>query len=359
MAEPSQNPEQITLEAELVDEEAEQEIAKAVRGRHAIARKYVRWVRRRNPGATPAEIIKAIERHYVTAISLAGGMVTAGGIVVAVMPGVGKAGVKAAAMGLARTAAAASVLPAVDEQLKFEITAMFGLALADIHGLTYDQEQAKALVYGLSNSRMSQAQVTSFAADLAQASPSTAVDVGQRIAEGRGDWSHWASTLATSLPGDGAKSLVESIQAGKLEDLRKRLGKRGQTAAEVGAGAVVSGASRFVFGREVVQRAQSAFPTAPEAFPGHRTIEENEKPDKGDELNGALLALQKAAQATGGWVGGAATAVGTGVAAAASTVIEGAKHLGTGLAGLVRPKKPGLDDAAHDDTAHDDAAHDE
>ena len=65
MTEPSQDLEQITLEAELVDEDAEREIAKAVSGRQAIARKYVRWVRRRNPDATPAEIIKALERHYV------------------------------------------------------------------------------------------------------------------------------------------------------------------------------------------------------------------------------------------------------------------------------------------------------
>src|SRR5688572_19924033 len=202
MTEPSQDFEQITLEAELVDEDAEREIAKAVNGRQAIARKYVRWVRRRNPDATPAEIIKAIERHYVTAISIAGGIVTAGSIGVSFMPGGGKVGVRAVAIGLARTAAATNLLSAADEQLKFEITAMFGLALADVHGMRYDQDQAKALVYGLSNSRVSQAQITSFATDLAKASPSSAVDMGQRIVDGRGDWSHWASTLADSLPGD-------------------------------------------------------------------------------------------------------------------------------------------------------------
>jgi hypothetical protein len=215
--------------------------------------------------------------------------------------------------------------------------------------MTYDQDQAKALVYGLSNSRVSQAQITSFATDLAQASPSSAVDVGQRIAGGRGDWSHWASTLAGFLPGDGAKSLVESIQGGKLEDLRGRLGKRSQTAAEVGVGAVLSGASRFVFGREVIRRAQGAFPPAPEAFPDHLAIEVQEKPDKGDEPNRALLALKSAAQATGGWVGGVATAVGSGVTAAASTVLDGAKHLGTGLAGLVRPKQPDRTDSGDED----------
>ena len=364
MTEPSQDLEQITLEAELVDEDAEQVIANAVRGRQAIVRKYVIWVRRRHPGAMPAEIIKTLERHYVTAVSVAGGIVTAGSLAVDFLPGGGAAtkGVKAAAIGLAKSAAAAKLLPAADQQLQFEITAMFGIALADIHGMSYDHDQAKALVYGLSNSRVSQAQIASFANDLAEASPSSAVDVRQRGVGGRGDRSDWASTLAGFLPGEGAKSLVESIQAGRIEDLRGRLGKR----AQISVGAVLGGASRFTFGREVVVAAQGAFPPASDVFPDHLAIEVKERSDQGDEPNRALLTLQTAAHATVGWVGGAATAVGSGVTAAASTVsrpfrsvdldgdgipdqpqaltaakgvIEGVKTLGVGLAGFVRQSK--------------------
>src|SRR5690242_219979 len=117
MTEPSQDVEQVTLEAELVDEDAEREIAKAVSGRHAIARRYLRWARRRNPDATPAEIIGTLERHYMTAISVAGGMATVSGIAVSLIPGGGGAtnGVKAAAAGLPRTAAATNLLPAADQ----------------------------------------------------------------------------------------------------------------------------------------------------------------------------------------------------------------------------------------------------
>jgi hypothetical protein len=378
MTEPSQDLEQITLEAELVDEEAEQEIANAVKGRQAIARRYVRWARRRHPDATPVEIIKALERQYVIAVSVTGGLVTAGSLAVDFIPGGGaaakgvKAGVRAAAIGLAKSAAASNLLPAADQQLQFEITAMFGLALADIHGMNYDQDQAKALVYGLSNSRVSQAQIASFATDLAKASPASAVDLSQPGTGGRGDRSDWASTLAGFLPGDGAKSLVESIQGGRLEDLRGRLGKRGQ----ISVGVALSGASRFVFGREVVVAAQGAFPPAPEVFPDHLAVEVKEKSDKGDEPNRALLALQSAAQATVGWVGGAATAVGSGVTAAAGTVsrpfrsvdldgdgipdqpqvltaakgvLDGVRHLGAGLAGLVRPKKRDGDQTGDED----------
>ena len=52
-----------TFEADLVEEDAARDIAKAVSARHSIARKYVMRVRRRNPDATPAEVIRLLERH--------------------------------------------------------------------------------------------------------------------------------------------------------------------------------------------------------------------------------------------------------------------------------------------------------
>jgi hypothetical protein len=97
------DPEDVTLEAELDGKDAEREIDKAVRGRRGITRKYVRWVRRRNPGATPAGIISMLERHYVNAISVAGAAITVGSIAgeigIAMIPGVGAAaaGTKAVA----------------------------------------------------------------------------------------------------------------------------------------------------------------------------------------------------------------------------------------------------------------------
>ena len=165
------DPEDVTLEAELVDKDAEREIDKAVRGRRGIARKYVKWVRRRNPDATPAEIISMLEHHYVTAISVAGAAITVGSIAgeigIAMIPGAGaaaagtkavakeagkkatkeaakaaakettKAAAKSAALGAAKSGAqrAAARLPAGAGKLQFEITALFALAVADIHGM--------------------------------------------------------------------------------------------------------------------------------------------------------------------------------------------------------------------------------
>jgi len=39
--------------------------------------------------------------------------------------------------------------------LQFEITAVFGLAIADIHGLELDKEQAQALLLSLTEERVS------------------------------------------------------------------------------------------------------------------------------------------------------------------------------------------------------------
>ena len=190
-----------------------------------------------------------------------------------------KAAGKQAAAGVARSGAtrAAALLPAGDAQLQFEITGLFALAVADIHGLEYDQQQAHALVYGLSNGRVSQQQIATMATDLAESSQAGLVSVGQTIAGGRKDWSHWANTLADALPGGEAQSLVRGVQTGVLEDVRAGLGDKRQAAVEYGVGALVGGATRFVFGREVVDAARSAFAEPPAAFPRHLDVPSNSR----------------------------------------------------------------------------------
>jgi hypothetical protein len=334
----------VTLEAELINEDAEREIDQAVRGRRGIARKYAKWVRRRHPDATPAEIIAMLERHYVTAISAAGAAIAVGSIAaevgIAMIPVVGpvaaggkeagkqatkqvaKTAAKTIALGAARAGSrrAVMMLPAGDEQLQFEITAIFALAVADIHGMDLDQDQAQALVYGLSNYRVSQSQIATMASALANSSHSDIVNAGQRIAGGRSDWGHWANTLADALPGGAAQSLMRGVQTGVLEDVRGGLDGKQQAAVEYGVGAVVGGVTRFAFGREVVIAARSAFDEAPGSFPDHLAVEAKDKPEKDDEPNRALEALTKAGRTVGTGATAGAAAVGTGVAAAAGVV---------------------------------------
>jgi Tfp pilus assembly protein PilE len=354
--------EPITLEAELVAEEATNDIAKAVSGRRSIARKYVMRIRRRNPDATPAEVIQMLERHYAATISTAGAVIAAGAIAadvgIALFPvaGAAAAGVKSAsqqaakkagseaakaaskaatkaaakgiALGAAKTGAqrVASLLPAGEEQLQFEITAIFGLALADIHGMELDHDQAHALVYGLSNGRVAQKQIATMAADIATVASDGVIGVGDGIAAGRGDWSHWANTLADTLPAGAAQSLVQTIQTGQLDTVRMGLTGKQQTAVEYGVGALAGGVTRFVFGRDVVNASRTAFADAPDVFPAHLDVPVKAKPDTDEqdtEPNRALAALEDAAKATGSWVADTASSVGSGVASGAVAVGSG------------------------------------
>jgi hypothetical protein len=346
----------ITLETELEEANAERDITEAVTGRRAIARKYVMKLRRRHPDATPAEVIGMLERHYGTAITAAGAAITVGviaaDVAIAMIPVAGpaaagvksasqhagkqaaksavKVAVKGAALGAAKKGAqqaAAGLLPAGDEQLQFEITAIFALAIADIHGMRLDKDQAHALVYGLTNERVSPQQIATMATDVATVSAGGTVGVAHSIHEGRQDWSHWANTLADTLPGGAAQSLVRTIQTGQLDDVRQNLGEKQQAVIEYGVGALAGGVTRFVFGREVIQAARDAFAEAPGEFPAHLELPLNAKADGDgdDEPSAATAALEDAAKATGTWIAGAAGAVG-------GTVAAGAVAAGSGVA---------------------------
>lgn len=154
------------------------------------------------------------------------------------------------------------------------------------------------------------------ASDLAepQGAPSTAV----AIAEGRQDWSHWANTLGESLPGEAARSLVRGVQTGTLEEMRAGLSDKQQTAVEYGVGALVGGATRFVFGREIVEASHAAFAPPPDAFPAYLEVPAYEPPPV--RGNKAAAALDEAARSFGDGVASRASAFGGGATAFADTV---------------------------------------
>lgn len=309
---------EVTLNADISADDAAEEITKAVSARHKIARNYVSRQIARHPDASPEEIVELLERHYVRAITVAGGAMAAGAMAanvgLALIPGVaagkevGKAGAKAGAKVAARSVAkkaakqmalnaaktgAGQVIPAGDAQVQFEITAIFALAVAELHEMTLDQDQAHALVYGLSNGKVSQGQIATMAADVAET---------QGAGMGQGDWSNWANTLAETLPGGAARDLVRTVQTGHLDTVRAGLTGKEQAAIEYGVGALTGGVTRFVFGREVVEAARDAFAAPPADFPARLLAHAQAKADEMAEPSKALAALEDAARSTGSWV---------------------------------------------------------
>lgn len=136
----------------------------------AVAATYVERLRRRHPEADDATLMRILDRRYITAVGVAGGLTTAAtvaaGIALTRIPGA-KGTAKAATRATGRAATsiarrlgrgaarvgAAKLLPAGDRQAQFELTLVYLLALAELHGAELTQARARELVHGLNDRR--------------------------------------------------------------------------------------------------------------------------------------------------------------------------------------------------------------
>ena len=333
--------------------ELEEVESKPLGARMRLARSYVRWLRRRNPDATPAEIIASLEKHYLSSVMAAGAVVSAGamaatvGVAMLPLPGSSKVTSATARAGSSATKAAlgraskilalrgvrsgaqraALMLPAGDQQLQFELTALFGLALAEIHGMTLDKDQSDVLVYGLSNRRLSQGQVAQLAVDLAR------TGAGVSLESLPPDPGEWARVLAGALPGGAAQQLLLSIQSEDIYPVADALSDRQQAGVEYGIAAVAGGASKFAFGKDVVAASRQAFPPPPLEFVDVLGDEETDQPvPEGSEASKeswqAFRTLKDSATSAGGWV-----------KRSARSGVEAASSLGHAAVGVVRRKR--------------------
>ncbi|MCE1179229.1 MAG: hypothetical protein LWW86_09425 [Micrococcales bacterium] len=362
---PTEDELQQATDVEVLDvAEAAAEVQRAVSGRRGMARRYVIRVRRRNPVATPGDLVKILERHYLAAISAAGAALTVGSLAaeigISLIPGGsaatkgGKVAAKAAGKAAAKTAlknsgkkllknaakeggtqALSTWVPAGEKQLQFEVTALFALALAELHDLDLDEQSSAELVRRLTDG-----------------------DPGS---------------------GDSAGSMVRSLVSDEdAHEFRAQLSRRQGAALDMSSKAVSGGAHRFVFGE------------APANFPPHLAVPVEDADEDG---HGPLAALEQAARSVGDTAGARAHAVGTGITNAASSVsrpfrsvdrdgdgvadepaaLSAAKHAGTVIAGRtgavgkklrapLKGRRRGaageveLEDAATDDPDTDDHA---
>lgn len=335
-------PEGFEIEAshsEIAVSDASKEIAEVVKGRRGVARGYVLRLRRSHPEATPAELILLAEKQYKAAIATTSAAIAVGGvaleIAVGLLPGGGAASAAgktaskvAAKRALAHTAKAASkkvamnvatqaasvALPKGDEAAQFEITTLFALALAEIHGLEYDQDQAKALVYGLTSGALDDSTKALVARRAANVLALT-----DDAPKGRNISDQWARTLAVALPGEKSNAFVNGLQTAGLDSIREQLGSNAQRGADMGLEALLAGSARFVFGRQVVEAAREAFGAAPGEFPAalHMAAAAEETPSKPDR---ALAVLEEAAQKTGNKLAAGGQSIGSGVSKTADTI---------------------------------------
>jgi len=190
---------------------------------------YLDRVRRRRPDLTPADVVTQLERRYLAAVIGIGG---ASGAAAAV-PGAGTAA--AVASGAAEITAFVSA------------SAMFVLALAELHGLPVsDPEVRRALVVSV-----------------------LVGEGGVAAIEGaaRGE-AHWAQVIARSTPRDK----ITGINTHLSRLLIRRVGTRQGAllfgrALPLGIGAAIGAGGNAVLARSAISVARKAFGPAPEKFP--------------------------------------------------------------------------------------------
>lgn len=202
---------------------------KAINAQSQLVQKNIVRARQRNPEATPAQVIRTLERMYVSALTGTGAAV--GGAAAA--PGIGT--------GVALALSGGEALSSL------ELSALFALSMAEIHGVPIDElERRRTIVMGI----------------MLGGTGSSAIP---KIAERTGQ--HWARQFVAKVP-------VET-----LRQINKVLGKNFVTkygttqgiivlgrVAPFGIGAVIGGGANAALAALAVRAARRAFGRAPESW---------------------------------------------------------------------------------------------
>ncbi len=195
-------------------------------------RAYVDRLRNHDPDASPADLVTRLEKHYLAAVMASGAAVGSA----AAFPGIG-------------TLAAMSAV-AGETVVFLEATAVFVLAVAEVHGIPADHRERRrtlvlAVLVGDDGKRA----------------------VAELIGPGRTSGG-WLADGAASLP----LPAVSQLNSRLVKYFVKRYTlKRGAIAfgklLPVGIGAVVGGVGNRMMGRKIVANARNAFGSPPQRWP--------------------------------------------------------------------------------------------
>lgn len=190
---------------------------------------HVARLRRARPLATPAEIIEVLEKQYLVTVTGTGGAV--GGVAVA--PGIGTA--------------AALALTGAETVLFVETTALFALAVAEVHGIRVEEvERRRTLV-------------------LAVALGDNGAMLVEKMA-GRGG-QHWGALLPDAIPVSSITAINKTLGRWFLTRYGRKQGVLALgRIAPFGIGVAVGAAGNRAFGRVVIDTSRRVFGPAPARF---------------------------------------------------------------------------------------------
>jgi ribosomal protein L11 len=212
---------------------------------------HLRSIRKHNPTASPDEVIQALEKRYVTAVT-AGGAATGAA---AVVPGVGTI----ASLGISGA-----------ETVGFlEASALFAQSVAEVHGVsTTDPQRSSTMVMALMLGPAGANLVQQFA--------------GEVTGTGKPRSAYWGELVTKRLPSTVMKGLAERL---RKSFVRRFVARQGANivfrAVPFGIGAVVGGAGNRIAGQRVVKATREAFGPAPSAFPDEIQLPDQPRPVAG------------------------------------------------------------------------------
>ena len=205
-------------------------LEKAVALQQSSVRNYVRRLRRAHPDATPKDIIGDLETKYLIAASTSGGSVGT----IAVIPGVGTG--------------AALALSAAETAFFVETTALFTLAVAEVHGLpVYDLERRRtvlmAVLLGRSGTEV-----------IRKAAPRTS--------------RHWAKAITAAIPAQSIRNINKVLGHNFLTKYGTRQGVLvlGR-ALPMGIGAAIGGTAGALMSNGVMKATEIAYGKPPVDWP--------------------------------------------------------------------------------------------
>ena len=198
---------------------------------------HLRGIRSKYPDASPEQVLRIVERRYLTTVTTSG----AGVGVAAAVPAIGTG--------------AALAISGAETVLFLESTALFAQSIAELHGIPVeDPDRARALVLAMVVGGPSQELIMQFS--------------GQATGRGPAKPEFWGTLLAKNLPRTAVTQFMDRVRKVYLPRMVASAG--GGVIGRVlpfGVGAVVGGAANQILGRRVVNTARTAFGPPPRMFP--------------------------------------------------------------------------------------------
>ncbi|MEU4445368.1 hypothetical protein AB0K14_22150 [Actinosynnema sp. NPDC050801] len=216
---------------------------KAIGLQTPLVRKNIARARQRNPEATPAEVVRTLERMYVSALAGTGAAV--GGVAAAPAVGTG----------------IALALSAGEAFSSLELSTLFVLSVAEVHCVRLDEiERRRTLVMGIL---------------LGQSGSTTIGKVAERTGQ------HWGRQLVSKVPTATLRQINSVLGRNFITKYGTKQGiiVLGRV-APFGIGAVIGGGANATVAALAVRAARRAFGPAPQSWPETSPEPKPESPDE-------------------------------------------------------------------------------